>query len=88
MPRSKQPAVAGESFDFEAAVREIETLVERMEGGDLSLEESLREFERAVKLTGRCRKVLAEAEQKVRIITAGGDEAGPDAEEGGGLADA
>jgi exodeoxyribonuclease VII small subunit len=55
-------------FDFERSMREIETLVEKMEAGDLSLEESLKQFERGVQLTHACQKALSEAEQKVQIL--------------------
>ena len=55
-------------FDFEKALQELESLVERMEAGDLSLEDSLKYFERGVALTRSCQKALAEAEQKVQIL--------------------
>jgi exodeoxyribonuclease VII small subunit len=54
--------------DFEAAMRELEELVERLEQGDLSLEESLAAFERGVTLTRTCQSALKEAEQKVEIL--------------------
>jgi len=57
-----------DEFDFEKALAELETLVERLETGDLSLEESLKDFERGVALTRACQKALAEAEQKVQIL--------------------
>jgi len=56
------------SFDFESSLSELETLVERMEQGDLSLEESLRQFEQGIKLTRGCQAALQEAEQKVQIL--------------------
>ncbi len=59
----------GERVDFEPALAELEKLVEEMERGDLSLEESLRAFERGVKLTRACQQVLSDAEQKVRILS-------------------
>ncbi|WP_435100103.1 exodeoxyribonuclease VII small subunit [Arhodomonas sp. AD133] len=55
-------------FDFEAALGELEELVVRMERGDLSLEESLKAFERGVGLTRACQKALTDAEQKVEIL--------------------
>lgn len=55
-------------FDFEKALGELEALVEKMEQGELSLEESLRHFERGIALTRACQKALAEAEQKVQIL--------------------
>jgi exodeoxyribonuclease VII small subunit len=54
--------------DFETAMRELEELVERLEQGDLSLEESLAAFERGVTLTRACQSALKEAEQKVEIL--------------------
>jgi len=54
---------------FEQALAELETLVEAMDKGDLALEDSLKSFERGVELTRICQKALADAEQKVRILT-------------------
>jgi exodeoxyribonuclease VII small subunit len=54
--------------DFETALSELEELVERMEQGDLSLDESLKQFERGVQLTRSCQKALKEAEQKVQVL--------------------
>lgn len=47
---------------------ELETLVERLETGDLPLEDSLKTFERGVTLTRSCQLALKEAEQKVEIL--------------------
>lgn len=58
-----------DTVDFEQALKELESLVERMEQGDLSLEESLKSFERGIALTRQCQKALQEAEQKVEILT-------------------
>jgi exodeoxyribonuclease VII small subunit len=54
--------------DFEAAMRDLEDLVDRLEQGDLPLEESLAAFERGIKLTRACQAALREAEQKVEIL--------------------
>lgn len=54
--------------DFELAMRDLEELVERLEQGDLPLEESLAAFERGVMLTRACQTALKEAEQKVEIL--------------------
>ncbi len=51
--------------DFEASLRELETLVEKMEGGELTLEQSLELFERGVNLTRVCQEALASAQLKV-----------------------
>ncbi len=55
-------------FDFEKTLQELESLVDKMEDGNLSLEESLKCFERGVALTRSCQKALSEAEQKVQIL--------------------
>ncbi len=49
-------------------MEELEKLVEQMERGDISLEESLKSFERGVKLTRTCQQALQDAEQKVQIL--------------------
>ena len=54
--------------DFETAMRDLEQIVERLEQGDLPLEESLAAFERGVTLTRTCQSALKEAEQKVEIL--------------------
>jgi exodeoxyribonuclease VII small subunit len=56
-------------YDFEAALEELEALVERMETGDLTLEESLAAFERGVALTRQCQNALREAELRVKALT-------------------
>jgi exodeoxyribonuclease VII small subunit len=53
---------------FEESLSELEQLIERMEQGNLPLEESLQLFERGVQLTRSCQKSLKEAEQKVSIL--------------------
>jgi len=60
--------------DFETALAELEVLVEKMEQGDLSLDESLKQFERGVQLTRSCQQALQEAEQKVQILLEKGDQ--------------
>ena len=57
-----------DSVDFEKSIAELEQLVERMEAGDLSLEQSLKDFERGIALTRTCQKALADAEQKVKML--------------------
>ena len=54
--------------DFESAMRDLEAIVERLERGDLPLEESLAAFERGIMLTRSCQAALKEAEQKVEIL--------------------
>ncbi|MFA5627976.1 MAG: exodeoxyribonuclease VII small subunit [Thiohalomonadaceae bacterium] len=56
-------------FDFEKALAELEELVSRMEQGDLSLEQSLKDFERGIALTRACQGALKKAEQRVLVLT-------------------
>jgi len=60
--------------DFEQALSELEGLVERLERGDLPLEEALRTFERGVELTRHCQSSLRAAQQKVEILLQRGDQ--------------
>ncbi|MFT5577811.1 MAG: exodeoxyribonuclease VII small subunit [Paraglaciecola psychrophila] len=59
---------AKKSVDFELALDQLEELVEEMEQGDLTLEESLKAFEQGIKLTRECQGALALAEQKVQML--------------------
>jgi len=54
--------------DLETALKELETLIEHMEAGELSLEESLKCFERGTALVRHCQQALDTAEQKVQIL--------------------
>ena len=64
--RSENP-----SPDFEKSLQELETLVARLERGDLPLAESLALFEQGVALTRSCHTALSEAQQKVLILLQG-----------------
>jgi exodeoxyribonuclease VII small subunit len=74
MPRSKAaspPPTAPEEparFEFERAMTELESVVARLEQGEVPLEEALKEFERGVALTRACQQALAAAEQKVELL--------------------
>ena len=57
-----------QTIDFENTMQELEKLVERMEKGDLTLEESLKNFERGDELTRLCQSALRDAEQKVQLL--------------------
>ena len=56
------------SLDFEQSLADLQTLVERLENGELSLEDSLGAFEQGIRLTRDCQASLAQAEQKVQIL--------------------
>jgi exodeoxyribonuclease VII small subunit len=54
--------------DFEQALAELESLVARLERGDLPLDEALKTFERGVELTRHCQGSLKAAQQRVEIL--------------------
>ena len=56
-------------FDFNKGLAELEVMINKMESGDLSLEESLKYFEKGVKLHRKCHSALMDAEQRVNILS-------------------
>ena len=54
--------------DFEQSLAELQALVERLENGELSLEDSLTTFEQGIRLSRECQAALHQAEQKVQIL--------------------
>ncbi|MDA8365094.1 MAG: exodeoxyribonuclease VII small subunit [Gammaproteobacteria bacterium] len=54
--------------NFEAALAELEQLVEKMESGNQTLEEALKSFQRGIELTRACQEGLKEAEQRVEKL--------------------
>ncbi|MGK0441476.1 MAG: exodeoxyribonuclease VII small subunit [Pseudohongiellaceae bacterium] len=67
-------AKAKKNINFEKSLDQLEELVEDMEHGDLSLEESLKAFEKGIKLTRDCQSALNQAEQKVQMLVEEDDE--------------
>jgi len=65
---AKKKITPDSEFNFEQSLAELEAIVDRMERGDLGLEESISHFEKGINLTRSCQKALAEAEQKVQIL--------------------
>ncbi len=61
-------AVKKKAADFEQSLNALETLVNKMEQGDLTLEESLQAFATGIQLTRECQTRLAEAEQQVTLL--------------------
>jgi exodeoxyribonuclease VII small subunit len=61
------------SKTFENSVQELDNIVSQMESGELSLDESLKLFEKGVKLTLSCQKILADAETKIEKLMASKD---------------
>lgn len=62
------------NISFEEAMARLEEIVKYLEGGNAPLDRSLELFEEGVTLVKLCNKKLDSAEQKVRFLTAGGDE--------------
>ena len=58
-----------ETPNFETAMAELEELVAQIETGNLSLEDSLKQFEQGIKLSRTCQQSLTDAEQRVKILT-------------------
>ncbi len=74
---AKQSADKSESVDkadFEAALGELEKIVETLESGELSLADSLDRFKRGVSLSKRCHQLIDEARQSVEILSDPDDE--------------
>ncbi len=65
----KPTADASPVADFETSLDQLEQLVEKMEHGEMSLEESLAAYERGVGLYRRCQQALEQAELRVRLLT-------------------
>ena len=63
-----------EALSFEAAIERLETIIERVESGEIGLEQALAEYERGTKLIAHCRSILDSAERRIAELTA--DESG------------
>ncbi len=59
---------------FEESLEQLESIVEALEEGDLSLEQALAQFEQGIALTRSCQAALAQAEQTVKVLTEAGGE--------------
>ncbi|WP_341991465.1 exodeoxyribonuclease VII small subunit [Azorhizobium sp. AG788] len=68
---AKAPAVS--ALSFEAALAELEGIVQRLEAGNVPLEESIAIYERGEALKKRCEALLGEAEARVATITRDAD---------------
>ena len=64
----------GEGPSFEQALERLETIVEELEGGSLSLEQSIARYEEGVKLSRRLTKTLEQAEKRIERLTEAGGE--------------
>lgn len=66
---------------FEHSIEELEEIVRQLEKGELTLEDSLKQFEKGIGLARRCQDVLRQAEQKIEILTAAQSTADPSGDE-------
>ena len=77
MARDRKPAVSdapdAASLSFEAAIERLQTIVEELEGGSLSLEESIARYEEGVKLSRRLTQTLDQAEKRIERLSTGAD---------------
>lgn len=64
-----QSSDGAQSTTFEAAIEQVEAIIERIESGEIGLEESLAEYERGIGLIGFCRERLQKAQQRVIDLT-------------------
>ena len=71
--KKKDEINASSPESFESAMEQLETLVSKMESGDLSLEESLEAFEKGVHLTRFCQDQLQKAELKIQELNSKGE---------------
>lgn len=62
-------ATRKKTTNFEDSLNELEQIVEALETGGLSLDESLKAFEKGVRITKDCQQALDKAEQKVSVLT-------------------
>ncbi len=66
--------MSNQELSFEQALQGLTTMVEKLESGKLSLEESVKAFEEGVKLARQCEKLLDDAEQRLQVLDADGDD--------------
>lgn len=65
MAKRPKPDSDPASLSFEDALEEVESIIERIESGEIGLEESIKAYERGAALVERCRSALEVAEQRV-----------------------
>ena len=68
MPAKKTPVDSGAPLDFEASMKRLETIVEELESGELSLEDSIARYEEGVKLSRGLTARLDEAEKRIERL--------------------
>ena len=62
-----------DTVNFELSLQKLEKIIEKLEDGDISLEESVKSFEEGIGLVKECQKQLSQAELKVKKLLSNGD---------------
>jgi len=68
-PESLAPSPSLKTIKFEDAIEQVESVIDRIESGEIGLEESLLAYEHATKLIGRCRSILNTAQKRIAQLT-------------------
>jgi exodeoxyribonuclease VII small subunit len=72
-PQAESAAEPEGGPSFETSLEQLEAIVDRLEQGDLELEDALRAFEAGVALTRRCAKQLSDAERRIEVLVRDGE---------------
>lgn len=62
-------AEATKKKNFEGTLEKLEKIVSELEGGEISLDQSIKKFEKGIDLYNECRDFLSDAEQKIKVLT-------------------
>lgn len=63
-----------ENISFESAMEELELIAKSLEKGDLNLDESVKQFEKGIKLSKKCNEILESAEKRISILIQDGED--------------
>lgn len=74
MTQTNDKSTTAEKLSFEVAFEQLQLAVKKLESGELSLEQSLKQFEEGIRLTRTCQEYLSNAEQRVDLLMKGSSE--------------
>lgn len=63
-----------ENISFESAMEELELIAKSLEKGDLNLDESVKQFEKGIKISKKCNEILESAEKRISILIQDGED--------------
>lgn len=69
MPKEEKIETSFAKSSFEGSLEKLQSIVKKLESGELTLEDSLKQFEEGVQATRECQKFLSDAEAKIEILT-------------------